>query len=170
DHARRFFSDLTYAHRGDGRLRNEERVRATVDSLSQVSEAAALLSGALDALESTLAIVRIKGIDPARDEADGGGDAVGDSEDAHDERERSADTEDALAEHMAALARRAGELRQELRFLLRAGDADYVYFVEFRGRGVFLRASPIDVSAIMRELVFERMTSTVLTSATLTVD
>ena len=50
------------------------------------------------------------------------------------------------------LARRAGELRDDLRFLLRGGDADYVYFVEFRGRGIFLRAAPIDVSAIVREL------------------
>src|SRR4030095_12820294 len=68
------------------------------------------------------------------------------------------------------LARRAGELATELRFLLRANDDDFVYFVEFRGRGVFLRASPIDLWAIMRELLFERMTTTILTSATLTVD
>ena len=39
-----------------------------------------------------------------------------------------------------------------------------------RGRGVFLRASPIDVSAIVRELLLDRMKATVLTSATLTVD
>ena len=45
-----------------------------------------------------------------------------------------------------------------------------MYFVEFRGRGVFLRASPIDVSAIVRELLLDRMRTTVLTSATLTVD
>src|SRR5262249_31383851 len=36
--------------------------------------------------------------------------------------------------------------------------------------GIFLRASPIDVSRIVRELLFERMRTTVLTSATLTVD
>ena len=30
-------------------------------------------------------------------------------------------------------------------------------FVEFRGRGIFLRASPIDVSAIVRELLLDRM-------------
>src|SRR5207247_504819 len=44
------------------------------------------------------------------------------------------------------------------------------YFVEFRGRGVFLRASPIDVSAIIREVLLDRMHTTVLTSATLAVD
>ena len=32
----------------------------------------------------------------------------------------------------------------------------YVYFLETRGRGVFLRASPIDVSAIVRELLLDR--------------
>jgi ATP-dependent DNA helicase DinG len=45
-----------------------------------------------------------------------------------------------------------------------------VFFVEFRGKGIFLRACPIDVSTIVRELLFERMRTTVLTSATLTVD
>jgi len=66
--------------------------------------------------------------------------------------------------------RRSGEVRDDLRFLLRAGDPEYVYFVEFRGRGIFLRASPIDVSAIVRELVLDKMHTTVLTSATLAVD
>ena len=73
--------------------------------------------------------------------------------------------EDALT-----LARRAGEIRDNLRFLLAASDSAYVYFVELRGRGVFLRAAPIDVSAIIKELLFDRMRSTVLTSATLAVD
>ena len=79
------------------------------------------------------------------------------------------DPEDAR-EDVQALARRAGELRTELRFLLRGGDEEYVYFVEFRGRGIFLRASPIDVSAIVRALLIDKMRTTVLTSATLTVD
>ena len=73
-------------------------------------------------------------------------------------------------EAVATLARRAGELRDEIRLLLRAGDADFVYFVEFRGRGIFLRAAPVDVSAIVRELLLDRMRTTILTSATLTVD
>jgi ATP-dependent DNA helicase DinG len=80
-----------------------------------------------------------------------------------------ADLDDAR-EDVLALARRAGELRTELRFLLRASDDDYVFFVEFRGRGVFLRASPIDVSSIVRELLIDKMRTTILTSATLTVD
>jgi ATP-dependent DNA helicase DinG len=72
-------------------------------------------------------------------------------------------------EDVDALGRRAGEIRDDLQLLLRAGDPDYVYFLEARGRGVFLRASPIDVATIVRELLLDRMQATVLTSATLSV-
>ena len=71
---------------------------------------------------------------------------------------------------LAALGRRAGEIREQLAFLLDAADNTYVYFLERRGRGLFLRAAPIDVSSIIRELLIERMECAVLTSATLTVD
>lgn len=71
---------------------------------------------------------------------------------------------------LTALGRRAEEIRAELEFLLAAADGAYVYFLERRGRGLFLRAAPIDVSSIVRELLIERMESVVLTSATLTVD
>ena len=73
--------------------------------------------------------------------------------------------EDALS-----LARRAAELRDDLRFLLRADDPAFVYYLEMRGRGVYLRAAPIDVSAIVREVLLDRMRVTILTSATLSVD
>jgi ATP-dependent DNA helicase DinG len=56
---------------------------------------------------------------------------------------------------------------------LRAADPDFVYYIETRGRETtrpFLRAAPIDVSRIIRDLLFERLRSTVLTSATLAVD
>jgi ATP-dependent DNA helicase DinG len=75
-----------------------------------------------------------------------------------------------LPEDVLALGRRATELRDDLRFLLRADDPKFVYFLEARGRGMFLRAAPIDVSDIVRELLFDRMQATILTSATLTVD
>jgi ATP-dependent DNA helicase DinG len=73
-------------------------------------------------------------------------------------------------EEILALARRASELREDVKFLLRADDPDYVYFLDVRGRGVYLRASPIDVSDILREVLLERMKTLVLTSATLTSD
>jgi ATP-dependent DNA helicase DinG len=75
-----------------------------------------------------------------------------------------------VSEDVVALGRRAGEIRNDLRFMLRADDPGYVYFIESRSRGTFLRAAPIDVSHIVRELLLDRMESTVLTSATLTVD
>ncbi len=77
---------------------------------------------------------------------------------------------ESIDEIIATLARRSRELRDDLRFLLRAGDNEFVYFVELRGRGVFLRASPIDVSTIVRELLLDRLQTTVLTSATLAVE
>jgi ATP-dependent DNA helicase DinG len=72
-------------------------------------------------------------------------------------------------EDVLAIARRAGEIRDQLRFLLRAGDPDFVYYLETRGRGVFLRASPIDVSRIVRDQLLDRFQAVVLTSATLSV-
>ncbi|MDH4065690.1 MAG: ATP-dependent DNA helicase, partial [Acidobacteriota bacterium] len=76
----------------------------------------------------------------------------------------------AAAEDALTLARRAGEIRDQLRFLMAASDPHHVYFVESRGRGVFLRAAPIDVADILQEMLFDRMRATVLTSATLTVE
>ena len=73
-------------------------------------------------------------------------------------------------EVVASLARRARELRQDLTFLIRANDTDFVYYVESRARGLFLRAAPIDVSRLAKEALFDRMRTTVLTSATLAVD
>jgi ATP-dependent DNA helicase DinG len=75
-----------------------------------------------------------------------------------------------VPEDVLALGRRAAELREDVDFLVRASDPGYVYYLEVRGRGVFLRASPIDVSDLIREMLLGRMKGTVLTSATLAVD
>ncbi len=75
-----------------------------------------------------------------------------------------------LPEDVIALGRRAAELKHDVQFLTRADDPGHVYYLDIRGRGVFLRASPIDVSDIIREMLLDRMTATVLTSATLSVD
>ncbi|HKN62139.1 MAG TPA: ATP-dependent DNA helicase, partial [Candidatus Acidoferrales bacterium] len=72
-------------------------------------------------------------------------------------------------EEVLTLARRAAEVRRELAFLLESEEKSYVYWYERRGRGVFLAATPIDVSAILREQLFERFDTVVLTSATLAV-
>ena len=74
------------------------------------------------------------------------------------------------SEDLTALARRAGELRDQTAFLIDAGDPGYVYFLERRGKGVLLRAAPIDVSDVVASQILERSDAAILTSATLTVD
>jgi ATP-dependent DNA helicase DinG len=73
------------------------------------------------------------------------------------------------SELLVQLARRAAELRGELRFLLETEDRGIVYWCERRGRGVFLGATPIDVSGLLREKLFEAFDTIILTSATLAV-
>lgn len=72
-------------------------------------------------------------------------------------------------EELMNLARRAAELRRESAFLLESEEKGYVYWFERRGKGVFLVATPIDVSEIMRERLFEQFDTVILTSATLAV-
>ncbi|MEE2638526.1 MAG: ATP-dependent DNA helicase [Acidobacteriota bacterium] len=73
-------------------------------------------------------------------------------------------------EDMRSLGHRAHELKTQLDFVLAAEDDGFVYFLERRGGGLFLRAAPVDVSTIIREVLLERMQATILTSATLAVD
>jgi len=72
-------------------------------------------------------------------------------------------------EELLRIARRSFELRQELTFLFESDEKNYVYWYERRNKGVFLTATPIDVSQILRQRLFEQFDTVVLTSATLTV-
>jgi ATP-dependent DNA helicase DinG len=72
-------------------------------------------------------------------------------------------------EELVRLARRGFELRQELMFLFESNEKNFVYWYERRNKGVFLTATPIDVSQILRERLFEQFDTVILTSATLTV-
>jgi len=85
------------------------------------------------------------------------------------------------------LRKRVARLRSELEFLLESNASNMVYWLERRAYGgskdesggrvgirlqsrtTFLQATPIDVSDLLRELVFEAIPTVVLTSATLTV-
>jgi ATP-dependent DNA helicase DinG len=85
------------------------------------------------------------------------------------------------------LKKRVARLRSELEFLLESSATNMVFWMERRvsavgdktsGRGggfrpqsraTFLQATPIDVSELLSELVFEQIPTVVLTSATLTV-
>ena len=72
-------------------------------------------------------------------------------------------------EEVIPLHRRAVELRTNLEFWSRGGNRSFVYWVERRGRGCFLEATPIDVSSILEEKLFEPLDTVILTSATLAV-
>jgi len=65
------------------------------------------------------------------------------------------------------LLRRTRQLRFDLNFIFKAEDQQFVYWIERRGRGVFLRASPIDVSGFLQDRLFDKVPTVVLTSATL---
>jgi ATP-dependent DNA helicase DinG len=86
------------------------------------------------------------------------------------------------------LKKRVARLRGELEFLLESNASNMVYWLERRAMGsggekgatnsrssrsqsrtTYLQATPIDVSELLRELVFEAIPAVVLTSATLTV-
>jgi len=85
------------------------------------------------------------------------------------------------------LRKRVARLRSELEFLLESNANNTVYWLERRiyggaergganlrgrrteARTTFLQATPIDVSELLSELVFENVPTVVLTSATLTV-
>jgi ATP-dependent DNA helicase DinG len=160
DRARSLFSGLAMAHAAGtlasggartGGREPEGRVRYSSGTLSEHFEDGMILAGSLEALEATLALARPSntGHTPVAVEAESASEAV---------------------EAAATLARRAGELHRDLRFLMRSDDPDFVYYIEGRGRTLHLRAAPIDVSRIVQSALFERMRATVLTSATLAVD
>ncbi len=67
------------------------------------------------------------------------------------------------------LARRTAELEDALHFLLEGEDENFVYWIEKRGRGCFLQATPIDVSGLLAERLFNNVDTITLTSATLAV-
>jgi ATP-dependent DNA helicase DinG len=153
DHSRLFFTGVALARAAQP---HESQRRYTAEAIADHAEEGLALAGALEGLEATLALIQStkrSPVDSAVDPVAGGLQASGE-----------------LAEAFATLQRRAAELRDDLRFLLRASDPDYVYYIEGRGRGIFLKASPIDVSRIVRDALFDRMRTTVLTSATLAVD
>src|SRR5262245_5181863 len=75
-----------------------------------------------------------------------------------------------VPDEVQTIATRAIALREDLTLILGAGDPKFVRFIEGRGRGVFLRAAPIDVADIVRDTVVGGRAATVLTSATLAVE
>jgi ATP-dependent DNA helicase DinG len=74
---------------------------------------------------------------------------------------------DAPSPALTQIARRAGELRTELAAVTAMKESSRVYFGEARGRGVFLRAAPIDVAEELQDRLYRRTDTVIFTSATL---
>jgi ATP-dependent DNA helicase DinG len=72
-------------------------------------------------------------------------------------------------EEVLPLFGRCGSLARNLDVWMAGNDRRLVYWVERRGRGTFLQATPIDVSTIIAEKLFNAVATVVLTSATLAV-
>ena len=83
---------------------------------------------------------------------------------------RTETTLDAFQEkppEVESLIRRLRQVRFELEFIVTGTDKKFVYWLERRNRGVFLRASPIDVAGLLQDKLFDEVPTVVLTSATL---
>ncbi|HJX90579.1 MAG TPA: helicase C-terminal domain-containing protein [Pyrinomonadaceae bacterium] len=65
------------------------------------------------------------------------------------------------------IVRRLRQIRFDLQFIVTGADKKFVYWVERRNRGIFLRASPIDVAGLLQDKLFDAVPTVVLTSATL---
>lgn len=72
----------------------------------------------------------------------------------------------ASAEGWTRLGERIAGIGADVRFLWRAEDPSYVFWIE-PGNNPRLTAAPLDVSALLRDALFSRETACVLTSATL---
>ena len=66
-----------------------------------------------------------------------------------------------------SVVRRIRQTRDDLKFIVQQADRNFVYWLERRGRGVFLQASPVDVSDLLNKKLFDKVETCVLTSATL---
>src|SRR6266478_2717869 len=75
----------------------------------------------------------------------------------------------AAPEEAIPLVNRAREIARRLQFWMESGEKAYVYWIERRGRGTFLQATPIDVSQLLDEKLFDAVDTAILTSATLAV-
>ncbi len=77
-------------------------------------------------------------------------------------------------EEVFTFARRAEELQVQLNFLMESEDRNTVFWIERRRTGreklnVSIQATPIDVGPVLRECLWSKLESSVLTSATLAV-
>ena len=66
-----------------------------------------------------------------------------------------------------SLLRRTRQTRFDLELIVTRSEKNYVYWMERRGKGIFLRASPVNVSELLQDKLFDKAETCILTSATL---
>ena len=69
---------------------------------------------------------------------------------------------------LVGLSQRASQQASDLDFVIRQDEKGYVYYSELRPKSLVLRASPIQVSTLLRESFYPSLESIIFTSATLT--
>jgi ATP-dependent DNA helicase DinG len=77
-----------------------------------------------------------------------------------------------IGQELLECNRRLGDLRSELAMFLSQAAEDHVYWVERTGkahRTIALNAAPVDVAEYLRQKLFRKDTSVIMTSATLSV-
>jgi ATP-dependent DNA helicase DinG len=80
----------------------------------------------------------------------------------------SAATQSAEEPELASIGRRSADLAAHLDFIRRAEADDHVYWMERKGRGVLLRAAPIEIAGELKTRLYPSVDTIVFTSATLT--
>lgn len=86
----------------------------------------------------------------------------------------SQSSSDSLVTDIGGLFKDLASIREQIRFFMGLNDENVVYWMEgssnYRGKSLQLYAVPVDVSAQLKELFFDKKKSITLTSATLSVD
>lgn len=88
-------------------------------------------------------------------------------DDALDRLETDADVYSDKLPEAESVVKRIRQTRFDLGFIVKQADRNFVYWLERRGRGTYLQASPVDVSQLLQEKLFDRVDTCILTSATL---
>jgi ATP-dependent DNA helicase DinG len=95
------------------------------------------------------------------------GEAYGALEDALKRLETELDVFSDKLPEAESVVKRIRQTRFDLDFVVTQPDNNFVYWLERRGRGIYLQASPVDVADLLRDKLFDKVDSCILTSATL---
>ncbi len=181
DVATDFFGARVSSARVDALVRDAERSLAAVNALEALKSGPVrtTLEGVTEAAEALFARLALGGASGEARRILSDDDVTPAVRVAHEALDVRLAALEAVAraraeEALQLVARRAADLRDELRDILagRRSDedgevSDMVRWIDIRSRSVSLGASPVDVGATLRARLFDRVPSVICTSATL---